>query len=71
MLRPPSSAMEGGELASLRELVPSYDMVLTYGGGDPVVERYRALGARHCEPVYNALDPATHHPVAPHPELCL
>jgi spore maturation protein CgeB len=63
------SAMEGSELASLRELVPSYDMVLTYGGGDPVVERYRALGARHCEPVYNALDPATHHPVAPHPEL--
>jgi spore maturation protein CgeB len=54
---------------SLRELVPSYDMVLTYGGGDPVVERYRALGARHCEPVYNALDPATHHPVVPRPEL--
>jgi spore maturation protein CgeB len=63
------SAMESGEMAALRELVPSYDMVLTYGGGDPVIERYRALGARHCEPVYNALDPATHHPVAPSPEL--
>jgi spore maturation protein CgeB len=63
------SAMETGAMTSLRELVPRYDMVLTYGGGDPVVERYRALGARHCEPVYNALDPATHHPVAPRPEL--
>jgi spore maturation protein CgeB len=61
--------MENGEMTSLRELVPSYDMVLTYGGGDPVVERYRALGARYCEPVYNALDPATHHPVVPRPEL--
>jgi spore maturation protein CgeB len=50
---------------SLRALVPRYDLVLTYGGGDPVVERYRALGARDCVPVYNALDPTTHHPVEP------
>jgi spore maturation protein CgeB len=49
----------------LRELVPRYDLVLTYGGGDPVVERYRTLGARECVPVYNALDPTTHFPVAP------
>ena len=45
------------------QLVPRYDLVLTYGGGDPVVERYRALGARDCIPVYNALDQETHHPV--------
>lgn len=62
-------AMETGELAGLRELVPDFDMVLTYGGGVPVMERYRALGARHCEPIYNALDPATHHPTPPRPEL--
>src|SRR4051794_9752382 len=31
-----------------RELVPEYDLVLTYGGGDPVVRRYEALGARAC-----------------------
>jgi spore maturation protein CgeB len=49
----------------LRALVPRYDLVLTYGGGDPVVERYRALGARDCIPVYNALDPDSHFPVAP------
>ena len=49
----------------LRELVPRYDFVLTYGGGDPVVERYLALGAQRCVPIYNALDPVTHHPVAP------
>jgi spore maturation protein CgeB len=45
--------------ASLREL----DLVLTYGGGAPVVTAYEALGARRCVPVYNALDPTTHHPV--------
>ena len=55
--------MEADKDDSLRALVPRYDLVLTYGGGDPVVERYRALGARDCVPVYNALDPETHHPV--------
>jgi spore maturation protein CgeB len=44
-------------------LVPRFDLVLTYGGGEPVVERYVELGARECVPVYNALDPETHHPV--------
>jgi spore maturation protein CgeB len=46
-----------------RALIPRYDMILTYGGGDPVVEAYRRLGARTCVPIYNALDPTTHHPV--------
>lgn len=46
-----------------RSLVPAYDLVLTYGGGDPVRDAYLALGARDCVPVYNALDPETHHPV--------
>ncbi len=48
----------------LRRLIPRYDLVLTYGGGDAVVAGYRRRGARICVPVYNALDPATHHPVA-------
>ncbi len=47
------------------EQVPRYDLVLTYGGGNPVVNGYRALGARQCIPIYNALDSTTHHPVAP------
>lgn len=42
-------------------LIPRYDMIFTYGGGDPVVRAYRQLGARECVPVYNALDPATHY----------
>ena len=46
-------------------LLPEYDLVLTYGGGDPVVRRYLGSGARACRVVYNALDPSTHHPVAP------
>ena len=48
----------------LKRLIPEYDMVLTYGGGDAVVSAYQELGARRCVPVYNALDPATHFPVA-------
>jgi spore maturation protein CgeB len=41
------------------------DAVLTYGGGDPVVNAYTAIGAKRCIPIYNALDPQTHHPVEP------
>jgi spore maturation protein CgeB len=46
-------------------LIPRYDLILTYGGGDPVIQAYEALGARQCVPIYNALDTATHYPVAP------
>lgn len=49
----------------LTSLVPRFGLVLTYGGGDEVVRRYKALGARDCVPIYNALDPTTHHRVAP------
>jgi spore maturation protein CgeB len=49
----------------LRTALSKLDLVLTYGGGDPVVAAYRELGAKDCVPIYNALDPATHHPVAP------
>ena len=45
------------------QLIPEYNFVFTYGGGPPVVEHYTHLGARACHPIYNALDPATHHPV--------
>ncbi len=48
----------------VRAALPHLDMVLTYGGGDPVVNAYRGFGAAECIPVYNALDPQTHHPVA-------
>jgi len=51
----------------LRALIPEYDLVLTYGGGQPVIEGYQALGARRCVPIYNALDPQTHFPVSPNP----
>jgi spore maturation protein CgeB len=52
-----------------RSLVPQYDFIFTYGGGRPVVEAYLALGARGCTPIYNALDPQTHHPVPPQPRF--
>jgi spore maturation protein CgeB len=52
-----------------RGRIPDFSLVLTSGGGEPVVRRSRALGARDCIPVPNALDPTTHHPVKPRPEL--
>jgi spore maturation protein CgeB len=50
-----------------RALIPQYDAIFTYGGGDPVVKAYGALGARQCTPIYNALDPDTHFAVPPDP----
>jgi spore maturation protein CgeB len=52
-----------------RQLIPLYDAILTYGGGKPVIDRYRSLGARSCTPIYNGLDPHTHHPVDPDPRF--
>jgi spore maturation protein CgeB len=52
-----------------RTLIPAYDLVLTYGGGPPVVAAYQRFGARRCVPIYNGLDPATHHPVVPEPRF--
>lgn len=50
-------------------LIPEYDLILTYGGGQPVSDAYHALGARRCVPVYNALDPLSHFPVTPNPRF--
>src|SRR5260370_37132706 len=44
--------------------IPEFDVIFTYGGGEPVVNTYRGLGARQCIPIYNGLDPTTHYPVA-------
>jgi spore maturation protein CgeB len=54
---------------ALRGLVPRYDLVLTYGGGEPVRQAYLDLGARDCVPIYNALDPSTHFPAEPVPRF--
>jgi len=45
--------------------LPDLDLVLTYGGGPPVIDAYSGFGAKRCVPIYNALDPTTHHPVDP------
>jgi spore maturation protein CgeB len=55
-----------------RALIPAYDLILTYGGGDAVVAAYEQWGARACIPVYNALDQRTHYPAPPDPRFeCL
>jgi len=53
----------------VRRALASLDLVLTYGGGPPVVNRYLEFGARECVPVYNALDRQTHHPVERDPRF--
>ncbi len=57
------AAMQSDTPPPLKRLIPQYDLVLTYGGGDAVVNAYRELGARRCVPIYNALDASTHFPV--------
>jgi spore maturation protein CgeB len=59
--------MRADESHVVRRTLRSLDMVLTYGGGPPVVNAYEGFGARRCIPVYNALDPTTHHPVPADP----
>ncbi len=54
---------------ALRRALPKLDLVLTYGGGPPVVSAYKGLGAARCLPIYNALDPATHHSVPADPRF--
>ena len=53
----------------VRRNLKSLDLILTYGGGPPVVGDYESFGARKCVPIYNALDPTTHHPVESDPRF--
>jgi len=50
-------------------LVPKFDLILTYGGGPPVVKAYKDFGARECIPIYNGLDPFQNFPVASSPRF--
>jgi spore maturation protein CgeB len=54
---------------AFRALIPQYDFIFTYGGGPPVIDHYRSLGARNCYPIYNGLDPLTHHRVSKDPAM--
>jgi spore maturation protein CgeB len=63
------AALRDDPNAVLHRILPKLDVVLTYGGGDPVVTAYEALGAKRCLPVYNGLDPDTHFPVPPNPRF--
>ncbi|MXP65804.1 hypothetical protein E0493_20860 [Roseomonas sp. M0104] len=69
----PATLAEIGAAAEhpLRRTLPSLDLVLTYGGGPPVVDAYMSFGARRCVPVYNALDAETHHPVPAEPRFAV
>jgi spore maturation protein CgeB len=61
--------VEGNPFDPFWRLIPEYDFIFTYGGGTAVVQHYLRLGAANCHPIYNALDPDTHHSVAADPKL--
>ena len=61
--------MRGDRNHPVRRALATLDLVLTYGGGPPVVEAYEGFGASRCVPVYNALDPTTHCAVEPDPRF--
>jgi len=64
-------AMRENARHPLHLALPRLDLVLTYGGGPPVVAAYESFGARRCVAVYNALDPSTHFPAERDPRfLC-
>ena len=52
-----------------RTYMPHYDAVLTYGGGPYCREHFLKFGAQAYFSMYNGLDPETHFPVDPDPEL--
>ena len=62
------AAVEADSRHRLRALIPEYDYIFTNAGGPRLMERYEALGARACHPIYNALDSTSYYPVPPDPE---
>jgi spore maturation protein CgeB len=63
------SRLESDPWDPFRAVIPEYDAIFTYGGGPPVLSHYSKFGAQTCVPIYNGLDPETHHPVASDPNL--
>jgi len=63
------AALRADHSHPMRRVLAKLDLVLTYGGGPPVIAGYEGLGARVCRPIYNALDPATHHPLPSEPRF--
>jgi spore maturation protein CgeB len=57
-------AAVGDALYLDRELVPAYDLVLSFTGGPLLRALERDWGARRAVPLYCSVDPSIHHPVA-------
>ena len=52
-----------------RQLIPRYDLILTYGGGAPVISAYRSARGAAVRADLQRVDPTTHHPVAADPRF--
>ncbi len=51
------------------ELIPEYDLYLSFTGGPLLREIERVWGARRAAPLYCSVDPEEHRPVEPRPEF--
>jgi spore maturation protein CgeB len=63
------SRIESDPWDPFRAAIPEYDAVFTYGGGPAVLAHYQKFGAQLCLPIYNGLDPETHHAAESDPSL--
>ena len=61
--------LAGNSSDPFHQALRNFHLVLTYGGGRPVTERYHQLGAQQCFAVYNAFDPDVHFPVDADPRF--
>lgn len=52
-----------------RDDIGQYHAIFTYGGGPAIESAYRKFGAVAYYSIYNGLDPETHFPVPPDPDL--
>lgn len=52
-----------------RDDIEQYHAIFTYGGGPAIESAYRRYGAVAYYSIYNGLDPDTHFPVPPDPDL--
>lgn len=61
------AALESDSEHPLRRWIRSVDVVFAYGGGEDVLRRLCAFGARRSRVIYNGLDPESHFPVEKEP----
>ena len=61
--------LNANRIDQLRNAIPQYDAIFTYGGGPRARQGYLSYGAQAYYSIYNGLDADTHYPVPPDRDL--